>query len=238
VNEAIVRQLIELNHQFYQTFAADFSATRQRIQPGVRRVLESLPQTVDLLDLGCGNGWAWRALQQLGRRGRYTGLDFSPGLLQIAAQGGGGGVFLVADLADPAWATLPPDPPYQAVMAFAVLHHLPGRALHLQTLRLVRQLLVPGGRFYHSEWQFLNSPRLRQRIQPWQAAGLDPGQLEPGDTLLDWRGGGSGLRYVHHFDEPELAGLATESGFRVVETYYSDGEGGKLGLYQVWEIQD
>jgi hypothetical protein len=29
--------------------------------------------------------------------------------------------------------------------------------------------------------------------------------------------------------------LANLSGFRLADTYYSDGEGDRLGLYQVWE---
>jgi hypothetical protein len=40
---------------------------------------------------------------------------------------------------------------------------------------------------------------------------------------------------VHQFDENELGDLAVVAGFSVVETTYSDGEGGRLGLYQVWE---
>jgi hypothetical protein len=32
-----------------------------------------------------------------------------------------------------------------------------------------------------------------------------------------------------------LAELAETSGFRVANTFYSDGETGDLGLYQVWE---
>ena len=36
------QRLIALNHQFYQTFAAHFSATRQRLQPGVLRMLPSI----------------------------------------------------------------------------------------------------------------------------------------------------------------------------------------------------
>jgi len=56
VDSNTVNRLIELNRQFYQTFAGAFSATRQRIQPGVRRQIEQLPANARLLDLGCGNG--------------------------------------------------------------------------------------------------------------------------------------------------------------------------------------
>jgi hypothetical protein len=88
--------------------------------------------------------------------------------------------------------------------------------------------------FIHSEWQFLGSERLRARIQPWSEAGLEAPDVDLGDFLLDWRQGGYGLRYVHHFTLNELEELAEETGFMIQETFRSDGEGGNLGLYQVW----
>jgi tRNA (uracil-5-)-methyltransferase TRM9 len=233
--------LLTLNRQFYQTFASDFSATRQRLQPGVRRVLDNIPESTDILDLGCGNGEVWRFLARRGHQGRYTGLDFSIGLLNIAAESSSApsprACFAQADLSTPDWNFLAPQPAYQICLAFAVLHHLPGRALQLSVLKQARSLLAAGGRFIHSEWQFLNSERLRQRIQPWERVGLHPDQVDPGDYLLDWRHGGTGLRYVHFFTPEELTSLADEAGFRPLETFSSDGEGGNLGLYQIWEMR-
>jgi 2-polyprenyl-3-methyl-5-hydroxy-6-metoxy-1,4-benzoquinol methylase len=123
---------------------------------------------------------------------------------------------------------------WSLVTAFAVLHHIPSRELRLGILQTVRQLLKPDGIFIHSNWQFLNSERLKARIQPWEAGSS--WDVDAGDYLLDWRSGGEGLRYVHHFDEAELAELAQASRFDVIDTYYSDGETGNLGLYQVWRL--
>jgi hypothetical protein len=59
--------------------------------------------------------------------------------------------------------------------------------------------------------------------------------------LLDWRytlpGQPDlvGLRYVHLFGRAELADLASAGGFELDEEFVSDGEGGKLGLYQSWK---
>ena len=86
-----------------------------------------------------------------------------------------------------------------------------------------------------SNWQFLSSEKLKSRIQDWEKAGLSPVQVDEDDYLLDWRAGGPGLRYVHHFSEAELRALAAASGFQVTETFYSDGRNHRLGLYQVWE---
>ncbi len=237
MNPETTQRLIALNHQFYQTFAAPFSATRQRLQPGVLRLLPAIFSAERILDLGCGNGELARQLHQRGFQGSYLGLDFSAGLLADAAQGMPPGQFrfLQANLASPPW--LPAnEPPFDLALAFAVLHHLPGAALSQHVITQIHRLLSPSGRFIHSNWQFLNSPRLAKRIQPWSAAGLDPAFLEPGDYLLDWHQGGSGLRYVHHFTEEELTEMAGQCGFCVLESFLSDGEGGRLGLYQVWEI--
>jgi hypothetical protein len=120
--------------------------------------------------------------------------------------------------------------------AFAALHHIPSKGIRLNLLRAVHGLLADDGRFILSNWQFLNSAKLRGRIQNWSKAGLSQSEVDPGDFLLDWRSGGEGLRYVHHFSEEELVSLAAAAGFRVQDTFYSDGESGDLSLYQVWKI--
>jgi SAM-dependent methyltransferase len=230
------RKLLDLNRQFYQTFGREFSSTRRRLQPGVLRVLETLGGDETILDLGCGNGELARELARRGARGAYIGLDFSPALLEAAAPQPEGfpATFLRADLSVPDWAVSFAPEFFDLVFAFAVLHHIPGAELRLEILRQVHGLLRPGGRFIHSEWQFLNSPRLRARLQPWMQAGLSEEQVDRGDCLLDWRQGGRGLRYVHAFDPAELDSLAASGGFQIEETFRSDGDGGRLGLYQIW----
>jgi len=242
----IAERLLELNHQFYQTFAGEFSKTRQRIQPGVRQILRNIPSSASILDLGCGNGETLREFRRQGYRGRYFGLDASPELLGIARSEvtGGSEWFLMADLADPGWAENilttwkgiagGGSPQFDYILAFAVLHHIPRQAWREQILNQIRALLSDAGKFIHSEWQFMNSPRLAARIQAWECVGLQVDQVDPGDYLIDWRAGGQGLRYIHLFGEQELAELAVNSGFRIDESFYSDGEDDNLGLYQVW----
>lgn len=238
MDSATVAALLAVNHQFYQTFASQFSATRQRLQPGVQRLLPALSQAHRILDLGCGNGELARRLLRLGFQGEYTGVDFSPGLLAAASQAvppGAAVSFLPADLAHAGWDAALPPAVYDQAVAFAVLHHLPGVALRQQVLDTVRRLLVPQGRLLLSNWQFLNNPRLRQRIQPWELVGIDPQQVDPEDYLLDWRSGGRGLRYAHHFSLAELAQLAQVCHFDVLDSFLSDGENGQTALYQIWQ---
>lgn len=243
-----IRRLLEINARFYQDYAAPFSATRQRLQPGVQRILSRIPGDAAILDLGCGNGEFWRGLAQSGFRGSYLGLDFSPQLLEIARENSmrntqvsiAAPVFQQADLATTAWAENLPGgaDSFNLILAFAVLHHIPSAKLRKNVIQAVRRLLNPNGQFIHSEWQFLNSLRLRERIQPWAAAGLSESDVEEGDYLLDWRREGRGLRYVHHFSPAEFDSLSQAYGFTIQEQFYSDGEGGRLGLYQTWCPQD
>lgn len=236
----VVQRLIEINRQFYQNFGEAFATTRRRVQPGVRRLLLRWKKTDRVLDLGCGGGQLARELASAGHRGGYIGLDFSLPLLREAKRvpSAYSALFLQADLTRPdEWEEkVARAAPFNVITAFAVLHHIPSHVLRLRLLQSVRRLLHPQGRFYHSEWQFLNSARWSRRVQPWESVGLSAADVDEGDYLLDWRHEGYGLRYVHHFSLPELEALAREAGFEVVETFLSDGENNRLGLYQVWCI--
>lgn len=245
MDSATATRLVQLNRDFYERFGADFSVTRQRLQFGVMRLLGTLSGDESILDLGCGNGELARTLARRGHRGSYLGLDFSLPLLADASviPNGFPARFMEADLTQLSvisdQSSVTPNNDLQpsifdVVTCFATLHHIPSRKSRVQLIDVVRTHLAPDGKFIHSNWQFLNSVKLRGRVQPWDRIGLRESDVDAGDTLLDWRRGGEGLRYVHQFSEEELSALATECGFEIVESFYSDGEGGRLGLYQVW----
>ena len=239
-------ELLEINRRFYSEFGDAFAATRRRIQPGVNRILETITPDVpsDWLDLGCGSGALGRIWSEQRRCGSYTGVDFSGPLLREAekvTEGLSGEQlrirYLPGDLMDPDWTKEIGSRKFDGVLAFASLHHIPGRENHLRIFRQVRDLLKAGGSFIFSVWQFQNSPKLMKRVQPWDRAGIPEEALEEGDTLLDWRfalpenGEKQGLRYVHLFSEEEIGDLADRSGLRVTEQFYSDGAEGNLALY-------
>ena len=100
--------------------------------------------------------------------------------------------FRQADLSLKEWKNGLAAASYDRILAFAVLHHIPGRENRRRLIKQVAPLLAPQGQFVHANWQFLNSPRLQARIQPWEAAGLSEEDVETGDYLLDWRRGGRG----------------------------------------------
>lgn len=232
-----IERLLAINRQFYQTFAIQFSGTRERVQPGVRRILQQIDLKAKVLDLGCGNGELANALAGVGFRGEYTGVEQSRGLIEearrrtlpeLSAR------FVPGDLAAEDWDRELATGGYDWILLFAVLHHIPGVSLRSRLLKKMRGLLAPGGRLAISCWQFLNSERLRARIQPWKRVDILPSAVEDGDYLMDWRAGGEGLRYVHQFSQDEVGLLADQAGLSVAESFVSDGEGGKLGLYYIF----
>ena len=239
-------ELFEINRRFYSEFGDAFAATRRRIQPGISRVLQSIPAkpASDWLDLGCGSGALGCIWANGQRQGSYTGLDFSGPLLREAEKVTAGLSneqlrirYVPGNLMDPNWPKGLYGEKFDGVLAFASLHHIPGKDNHLRIFRQVHEMLKPGGRFIFSVWQFQNSSKLMQRVQPWSKTDIDVDKLEPGDTLLDWRYAlpeneqKQGLRYVHLFREAELTGIAEASGFAVYDRFYSDGAEGNLGLY-------
>ncbi len=226
-------RLQQLNRAFYRRFGQAYAEKRWRLQPGVARVLERVPLDARVLDAGCGHGLVLHGLAQRGFRGTYVGLEQSPGLLALARRHAPPGLraqFIPVDLNTPTW---PPEVqgPFDVLLAFAVLHHIPGRAARRAVLRRLRARAARQGWLAVSVWLFWNSARMRARRLPWSTVGLTPQQVEPGDMLLDWRHGGQGVRYVHLYTPTTLADDLRAAGWRPHTLFLSDGEGGRLGLY-------
>lgn len=245
----IVDLLHRLNKEFYQSFSHSFSLTRQRVQPGVRKIINRFRNGEKWLDIGCGNGNLAVELLKSGWEGSYLGIDFSEELVKIAREkatflnlnGQMELEFLTVDIFHPHWIKNLPDLPSDGIVMLAVLHHIPGYQQRREILQSIRGILPAGSPLFLSVWQLQNSPRLLQRIQSWSELGLDESQVEAGDVLMDWRAQNPdgdekpGYRYVHLFTEKELDQLAEDSGFQVMDRYYSDGREGNLALYEEWE---
>ena len=192
-----------------------------------------------MLDLGCGNGRFLSFLAARGWSGAYTGADSSETLLDIARQTtrGAPGIearFQLTDLLAPGWAAQFGNRPADAIVCLAVLHHIPGKANRERFVSDCAALLAPGGRLIVSTWQFMESKRLRTRLLPWEAIGLQQEELEPGDYLLGWGQGMAGRRYCASIGEADLADLAAAAGLIPVSTFFADGLEGNLNLYVIF----
>jgi tRNA (uracil-5-)-methyltransferase TRM9 len=238
MDETIRSALAELNRTFYAGFAGDFARTRRGWPLGFERILPHLRSAANVLDVGCGNGRLLTFLTERGWQGHYLGIDSSAGLL-ASAEGNLGRThamagFRQADLLSPLWAASLAGFAPDAIACLAVLHHVPGAAHRARLVAECAELLRPGGALIISVWQFLSTPRLRARILPWLTVGLRDEDVDPGDYLLSWGGGGIGHRYCAAIDEETLCAVMTQAGLEMVETFYADGHEGNLSLYAVF----
>ena len=213
--------------------------------------MQGIPERGNWLDIGCGSGALAAEWLRQKRQGVYFGIDFSSNLIaeageEIRALARTADLeiqFQAVDLINDGWEKPFKNILWDGALCFAVLHHIPGAARRQKICAAIAHLLGRGKSLYLSVWQVHNSPRLMQRIQPWRLAGVDEADLEAGDVLMDWRAESgdanqqNGLRYVHIFEESELASLAEAAGFEVVDSFFSDGKEGNLGLYQTWKVK-
>lgn len=231
MREEVVHRLLALNREFYDAQADSFSGSRVSPQPGFARLLPHLPQPCSrFLDVGCGNGRFAEFLQAHNRIGDFVGVDFSEELLADAAKNAKG-AFYRRDLLEPG--CLDGLGLFPAISCLAVMHHLPGKANRLRLLQEIREHLAEDGRLLISNWQFMDSPRQRRKVQDWREIGLSAADVEPNDYLLAWRRGGFALRYACHIDALETAELVTAAGFSILDQFRSDGKEGNLSLYTV-----
>jgi SAM-dependent methyltransferase len=238
----IVQKLLELNRQFYEAQADEFSQTRQTFNPGFETLLAWLPQPCPrLLDVGCGNGRFGAYLQQHQAIAEYVGVDFSGRLLEIAPTLATG-TFYARDISQPG--CLDGLGQFEAVACLATLHHIPGRTNRVRLLQEMGEHLAADGRLLLSTWQFASSDRQQRKIRAWAEVGLSPEDVEADDYLLTWQRGRFAYRYACQIAEAEMAALATEAGQTILHQFRSDGREGNLSLYTVlgrsgsrdWEI--
>jgi tRNA (uracil-5-)-methyltransferase TRM9 len=217
MDDSTFRALNDLNRRFYATVAEDFDATRQQPWEGWLRLREMVSaRRLAALDVGCGNGRF--GVYMADRLTRYVGIDSSSALLAHARQALAA---VDATLIERDLLTEPPDEAlgtFDLVALFGVLHHVPGADRRLHLIRSLAERVAPGGWLVWTEWRFLDLPRFRERIVPWDGEL----QVEPGDYLLDWRRGANALRYCHAVDDAEHARLVDAAGLTLVAEYRAD----------------
>jgi len=242
VNAQTRQKLLQINSDFYNTFAGAFAATRYGAQPGWDRIIPHFPKRCQVLDLGCGNGRFAHFLDERLEQVDYVGVDGSKNLVEIAQKGSADlsrttTAFHAIDLAQRDWQFH--HDTFDAVVALAVMHHIPSFAARSAFLRAAANCLAPTGVLVLSNWRFAHNERMRKKIVPWQQVGLNDADVESGDYLLDWKKDGQvGYRYAHQLHEDEVVGLAQQAGLNVTEQFHADGREGDLSLYSVLRPQN
>jgi SAM-dependent methyltransferase len=243
------RLLGEINQRFYAERAVDFSATRDHFWPGWERLLPLLPQPAEgrglrVLDVGCGNGRFGRFLHEHGvATERYVGLDASPTLLEHARASlpAQACELVQVDLLGSQSEDALPRGPFELVVAFGLLHHVPAYASRRALLRRMLGRTAQDGLLVCTFWRFGDARRFASRHVPWQDYNdvarepIDTSQLEEGDHLLGFGPSHGPPRYCHHCDDAEIDSLLEESDLEILARFDADGRSGDLNHYAVMQ---
>lgn len=226
MNTETRRRLNAINREFYRITADEFDQTRGTSWPGWEHLRPYLKAPLSVLDVGCGNGRFGLFLRERYAGVQYYGMDNSGALLQHARVALGADATLeFRDVVE-----MPPDAgEYDLVVAFGLLHHIPGAVERQDFVRALAQRVKPDGLLAFACWRFYEYERFRERITPWP----DDLAVEPNDYLLDWRRGAVALRYCHYVDDDEQAALMSASGLHEVTTYRADGQDGQSNGYSL-----
>lgn len=197
----------------FDRIAEAFDASRASPWPFVSEWLAGLgPVGTPLLDVGCGNG---RHLAQAANRGLWgVGVDLSPRLLGLARRRVPEGTGLVVGDGR----ALPvADNVAAAVMAIAMLHHVPEAEGRMAVVRELRRVALPGAPVLVSVWA-LDDPEVAERAR----ARRDP-EGDARDLLVPWRAveGSPVDRYYRVIGLGELTDLVAGAGLSVVRAWDS-----------------
>ena len=143
-------------------------ATTQSV-PALLSAVRIAPD-MELLDLGCGPGYATGAANALGARA--VGIDFSAEMVEVASRRFPDAAFAVGDAEAPDF----PDARFDAVVGNMVLFHLtePDAAM-----REARRVLRAGGRFAFSHWAGPSESDLYGTMMPILREHADASRIEP-----------------------------------------------------------
>ena len=237
MTKKIIRQLNQINRDFYQQVGAEFAQTR--IQPWptwhelikwIRPLFGSL-QPIKVLDIGCGSGRWWQFLNhKCPTPFQFIGIHNNQYLLHSARNISGDkkGVEwqkmdIVESLLDQTWPAKIVNFHPHLITAFGLFHHLPGSQLRKELLMEIKNWLNPSGFLIITSWNFLANSRLKKRALPLTKLDIPQSEIEPGDYLLDWADHQQVWRYCHAFSDQELTDLWLETGWKVIEQFTGDG---------------
>lgn len=227
-----ISELNALNLAFYRTTASHFNDTRQQAWEGWRGLIRHLETPLSVLDVGCGNGRFGLFLhEQLGNGISYHGIDSDAKLLDYAAETLRKTTISVRltqrDIIEQPLSSA--DESYNLVVAFGVVHHIPGLHNRQQLMVQLANQVTDNGLLMFACWRFLDVESLAKRVVPWPQHL----QREANDYLLDWRRGETALRYCHYVDDTEHDALVAATKLQELERYRADGRNSALNQYSI-----
>jgi len=200
------------NTRAYDEIALLFSSTREYIWKDIKPLKRFATKEHRILDIGCGNGRLYQLFEDLSIE--FTGIDISANLIKIAEEKYPDATFIVGDMRK-----LPfEEGSFDIAYSIAAVHHLPPEGQQ-EVLHEVARVLVPGGLFVMTNWNFLGR---------WTKKRIEKGRYLIGDTpdhiIANFISGDKKTDAPRHYwniTPEQMMKMAESTGFVIVEQYYS-----------------
>ncbi|OGC81937.1 MAG: hypothetical protein A2V81_03620 [Candidatus Abawacabacteria bacterium RBG_16_42_10] len=191
----------------YNTIADHFSKTRSDLWPELQEFLPYISDKDHVIDIGCGNG---RLLKLLTAKScTYLGIDQSEELLKEATRLWPTYAFELADMSIYHYGR----DRFHDAFFIASFHHLASHDEQLKVLKRIHAALKSEGHLFITVWNL------------WQRKYQKYIQKKPyHHSYIPWQKGGEIYkRFYYAFQKKELVALCKEAGFKILESWYSDG---------------
>lgn len=253
MKSSTIRELNQLNQRFYRKIAEDFHETRQYYWHGWRLLLPHIERLaakkrpIRVLDIGCGNGRFAHFLHDTleSRPCVYIGTDNNQKLLDHARDSLSKKKILHTlhriDLVEILLSDnqlaeiLQESEPFDLVVMFGILHHIPSYQLRKQLLLAMSELLADQGLLCTTLWRFLDHEKAQEKIVPPNEMGITEEDLEPHDYLVTWDRGKHAVRYCHYTPEYEEERLVHAIHLPLIDQFESDGKEGRGNKYLIFQ---
>jgi ubiquinone/menaquinone biosynthesis C-methylase UbiE len=194
----------------YDLLADDFSNSRKETWKEIDFLFDDyLCNGDNVLDLGCGNGRFYPTINQ---KAKYTGVDKSKRLIDIAQEKYPDASFFVGDALSLNFS----NERFDKVYSIALFHHIPSQKLRKVFLDEIKRVLKPGGLAIITVWCLWEKPsRKKEVIKQSLLRLINFSKLELNDVLIEWQG--SRKFYFHSFSVRRLARKVKKSGFKIIK---------------------
>jgi ubiquinone/menaquinone biosynthesis C-methylase UbiE len=189
----------------YNQIAKQFSQTRYKIWPGVKKFLNSIPDNAFILDAGCGNG-----KNMLETNHNFFGIDTSKMLIQIAKEKTKSKTNIIGfDLVSICNMETINNNTYDAIISIAVLHHLSSLIDRITAIKEMIRVCKVGGSILFTVWKLESNEVYDKGLSVVDKLPIDT--IDPHDKIILWKDPFNSnkihKRFYHFFTFKELIEL-------------------------------
>jgi len=189
----------------YNQIAKQFSQTRYKIWPGVKKFLNSISDNAFILDAGCGNG-----KNMLETNHNFFGIDTSEMLIQIAKEKTKNKTNIIGfDLVSVSNMETINDNTYDAIISIAVLHHLSSLIERINALKEMIRVCKVGGSILFTVWKLESNEVYDKGLSVVNKLTSDT--IDPHNKIILWKNPLKNdkiyKRFYHFFTFEELIEL-------------------------------